>query len=688
MPSDFIFELGCEELPSASVRPLAEAFANNLLSALDKAKLSYGEVKSFATPRRIALQILDLQTEQKSQAIVRKGPAVVAAYDDEGKPTQALKGFARSCGVEVDQLKTLTSDKGEWVVYEGQSEGGKTKDLLPDMVKNALAALPIAKPMRWGVGEQEFVRPVHWVVMLFGDEVIRKELLGVVSGNQTFGHRFHHPQAMTVASAKTYEAQLQDAFVLADFAKRKQMIKEQIETLAADKQAVAVMPEDLLEEVASIVEWPVSLIANFETEYLQVPAECLVASMQAHQKCFALKDKQGALLAHFITVSNIVSNNASQVVTGNEKVMRARLSDAAFFFHQDKKHALSEQITATEKVVFQKKLGTLQDKALRIKAMMGHLSPVLSIDLPQAQRAAELCKCDLMTGMVGEFPELQGLMGYYYALNDGEDTAVAKALNEQYMPRFAADNLPESKLGIALSLADRLDTLVGIFAIGQKPTGEKDPFKLRRHALAVVRMLANNLDPLHVSTLLEEALANYGDVLSADKSLIAELKLFILERLQSYYQGQGFAFELVQAVRARQDECFYDFDKRIQALRSFVTMPEAASLAAACKRVNNILSKSGVTNTPGDIQEDLLEKGAEYSLYQQLSTLQQTVAPLYAAAEYTTLLQELARLRDPVDAYFDKVMVMVDDAALKNNRLALLAHLQNLLQGVTDISLL
>lgn len=688
MVNDFIFELGCEELPSGSVWSLADEFAKQLLMALDKAQLSYGQVKRFATPRRIAVVINELQTEQKSQSITRRGPAAIAAYDKEGKPTQALLGFAKSCGVELEQLSRIETDKGDWIVCETKSQGNKTKDLLPEMISHSLAALPITKPMRWGSGDDEFARPVHWAIMLYGDEVIEHHVLGIKTGRHSRGHRFHHPEQIAITSAQSYEAQMKDAFVIADFAQRRKIIKEQVEELAASRQATAIMPEELVDEVTSIVEWPQALIANFAEEFLEVPAESLIASMQSHQKCFALKDKQGKLVPYFITVANIASSNPQQVISGNEKVMRARLSDAAFFFKQDKKQPLSHHIAATAQVVFQIKLGSLQDKALRIKALMAYLSPALNLSLNQAQRAAELSKCDLLTGMVGEFPELQGLMGYYYALHDGEDLPVAQALNEQYMPRFAADSLPETDLGLALSLADRMDTLTGIFAIGQKPSGVKDPFKLRRHALAVVRLLIATPAALNLSSLIEQAIAHYGTTLSISPDLTQELKPFILERLQSYYQGQGLSVDLVHAVRARQDEWLYDLDKRLSALQVFVTLPEAASLSAACKRVNNLLNHAGKQALAVEIDEQLLEEGAEKALYLHLNTIAQSVAPLYRSADYGALLRLLASLREPVDAFFDQVMVMVDDEAVKANRLALLLRLQELLQGVADISLL
>ncbi|RUR12680.1 glycine--tRNA ligase subunit beta [Legionella sp. km772] len=688
MVNDFIFELGCEELPSGAVWTLANEFANNLLASLDKTQLSYGEVKRFATPRRLALVVYDLQTEQASQLITRRGPAAIAAFDKEGKPTPALSGFAKSCGVDVSQLSRIQTDKGEWMVYETQQAGGLTKNLLPELVKQALANLPIAKPMRWGDGDDEFARPVHWAVMLYGDELISTQILGVDTGRNSRGHRFHSPQEFPVRSAKAYEQQLKEAYVIADFAVRRKLIFEQINQLAETLNATAVMPEELLDEVSSIVEWPKGLLANFEKEFLDVPAEALIASMQAHQKCFALKDQQGNLLPHFITVSNIESTRPEQVVLGNEKVMRARLSDAAFFFRQDKKQALSQHIKATENVVFQEKLGSLYQKAERVQQLMVYLSTVLALPQQQAERAAELSKCDLLSGMVGEFPELQGLMGYYYALHDGEALEVARALDEQYMPRFAADSLPDSVLGKALSLADRIDTLVGIFAIGQKPSGVKDPFKLRRHALAVVRILASITTPINISDLIDQSIRIYGSILPADRSSLTELKPFILDRLNSYYQNQNFTIDLIQAVRARQDECFYDLESRLKALKNFIGLPEAASLSAACKRVGNILNSAGVSPTSYALNEQLLEEGAEKALYVQLRQLHQRVNAFYDEKEYNAVLKELAGIKEPVDAFFDNVMVMVENETVKHNRLALLTHLQDLLRGVADISML
>lgn len=688
MLNDLLFELGSEELPSGAVKPLADALAANIVAALAKANLSHGDVRSFATPRRLAVLIHDVQTTQASQHVVRRGPASVAAIDAQGQPTQALLGFAKSCGVTVAQLTTSKTEKGEWWSYESTQAGAKTVDLLPAIITDAIAGLPIPKPMRWGAGDTEFARPVHWVVLLFGDVVVPAKVLGVNSSRNSFGHRYHYPQAIAIKTPRDYEVQLREAFVLANFDVRRDVITAQVQALIAHQDKFAVMPEALVNEVTSIVEWPNALLANFEPAFLAVPPEALIAAMQSHQKCFALRDGQGQLLAQFITIANIASTHPQQVISGNESVMRARLSDAAFFFNQDKKQALSYHQAATAKVLFQQKLGSLADKATRMQEFLSCFAVVLNIDVTQAQRAAGLSKCDLMTGMVGEFPELQGLMGYYYALIDGEPLAVAQALNEQYMPRFSADTLPESDLGLAMSLADRMDTLVGAFVIGQKPTGAKDPFKLRRHALAVVRLLIALPLPLNVSTLITQTRQIYGATLPENENSLVELRSFILERLQSFYQSQGIASELVHAVRARQDDWLFDLDKRIMALKDFIHLPEAQALSAACKRVNNLLQHASLQDADLPIDSTLLTEHAEIALFEKIQVVEDRVASCYSSGDYGYILSQLASLREPVDAFFEHVMVMVEEIGLRNNRLHLLARLQRLLQGVADISLL
>ena len=689
MLNDLLFELGTEELPSMSVWPLADCLANNVVQALIKAEINHGHVARFATPRRIAVLIKDVAANQAPQNIARKGPSFNGSLDENGQPTKALLGFAKSCGVTIAELKTSKTEKGEWWVYEATTKGAKTVDIIPTILTEAIAALPIAKPMRWGNGDALFARPVHWAVLLFGEEVINCNILSVATGRQSYGHRFHHPSAIDISSPLNYENQLKEAFIIPDFAERRKTIIEQVESLAKNRGFTAVMNDSLLDEVTSIVEWPQALLASFEEKFLEVPAEVLIAAMQSHQKCFALRDKDNNLVPYFITVANIASSDKDEVILGNEKVMRARLSDAAFFYDKDKLQPLIEYQKSTASVVFQERLGSLQDKINRLKALMEYLSLPLELSLKKATRAAVLSKCDLMTGMVGEFPELQGLMGYYYAVNDQEDNDVAIALNEQYMPRFAADHLPETSLGLALSLADRLDTLVGSFAIGNKPTGVKDPFKSRRHALAIVRLLINIPTAINLSTLINHTLQIYGSsIKTIDNEVILELKPFILERLVSFYQAKGIPQSLVMAVRARQDDWFFDIDKRINALNAFIKLEEAAVLSALCKRVNNLLQHKSLNLKVEDFNLALLENPFEKELFDNINHVEQIVAPLYSSQDYGLILTNLATLRKPIDNFFDNVMVMADNENLKLNRLSLLLRLQNLLHGVAELSLL
>lgn len=688
MVSDLLFELGTEELPSGAVLPLSEALAELVIARFDKAGIRHGKVQHFATPRRLALWVHDVQEQQEDQAISRRGPAFAAGQDNSGAPTQALIGFAKSCGVDVSALKTVETEKGAWWYYESVMKGAKTRDLLPELVADALAALPIAKPMRWGAGLVEFARPVHWAFLCFGNEHIPCQLLGIQTGKQSYGHRFHHPQAVEITSAASYESSLRDAYVIADFAARRQLIREQIESIALAAGFNAVIPEALLDEVTAIVEWPVAMKIGFPAEFLDVPPEALIASMQSHQKCFALRNAQGNLVPYFITVANIQSQRPESVIAGNEKVMRARLSDAAFFYQKDKQQAFHAYRDSTANVLFQAKLGTLLDKSERLCALIKNWANIFNLSEVGAYRAAYLSKCDLMTGMVGEFPELQGLMGYYYALHHGESEVVALALNEQYMPRFAADALPSSPLGLALSLAERLDTLVGAFAIGQRPTGVKDPFKLRRHALAVIRLLIAMPQAPALSTLIMQALAAYGSTVQVEAGSMEALRLFILERMFAYYEGQSISADLVQAVRAKQEEVLFDVDKRLQALKAFVLQPAATSLSAACKRVNHLLHQAVATDIVDTIEPALFQEPAEQTLYQRLQTVTAQSAALNATHDYEKALAELASLREPVDAFFEHVMVMVDNQALKSNRLAMLTQLQALLQSVADFALL
>lgn len=690
MTNDFLFELGTEELPSGAVLPLALACAEGFKKALQAAQLTHGDIQHYATPRRIAVWVRALQAEQAPQTVTRRGPAASQAHTSEGKPSPALLGFAKSCGVPIDNLQLTETDKGAWWQYQATQPGVKTTTLLPGLIKQVVAELPMSKPMRWGTGQSAFLRPVHWILCLFGDDTVDCQLFGIQSGRETYGHRFHAPKALPISSASTYADSLQQQYVLVDFEHRRQCIAQQIEQIATEHGYAAHVPADLLDEVTSIVEWPQALLVPFDPMFLSVPKEALMASMQSHQKCFSLHaPKTGELVPYFITVANIASRHPEQVIAGNSKVMHARLSDAAFFFHQDSKRALASYEASTAAVIFQEKLGSLQAKSRRLQHLMKQWAERFQYDTEQGQRAAFLSKCDLMTGMVGEFPELQGLMGYYYAQQAGETLNVAQALNEQYQPRFAQDHLPQTMIGKVLSLADRLDTLCGLFAIQQKPTGVKDPFKLRRHALAVVRILMSITTPCQITTLIDDALHTYDASWGQSPTIRTEVHHFILDRLEAYYLNQNISADVVQAVRAQQDSWLFDLDQRIQALVRFMQQPEAILLAAICKRVRNLLQHAPLdTHATQTIDQTLLVEPAEKALLQQIEQTEAQVEPLYLQGEYDAILTTLAHLNTAIDDFFAHVMVMVEDTRLKANRLCLLARLQQVLQGVADFSLL
>ncbi|MCH9717125.1 MAG: glycine--tRNA ligase subunit beta [Gammaproteobacteria bacterium] len=691
MSRDILFELGVEELPSAAVSVLGEALASHLAAGLTDARLSYGDVQAFATPRRLAVQIKSVQLEQAPQQVSRLGPKKAMGFGDDGVPTKALLGFARSCGVTVDDLAVKNTPKGERFAYDATEIGLTTAELLPGMVHEAVQKLPIAKRMRWGDGEVGFVRPVHWVVLLLGQQIIDVSCFGCDSGRNTVGHRYHHPEAIALDTPADYLEALHDARVIADFSTRRAAVEASIHTVLEGLDAEAVIPERLLDEVTAIVEWPSALLVDFSPKFLEIPPEVLIESMQSHQKCFAVRNKAGALLPHFITVSNIESCSPEHVIHGNQRVMFARLSDADFFYTEDKKQTLESRVEATKKVVFQSALGSLYDKTARIEQLIAMISPALSLDSAEALDAVNLSKCDLLTGMVGEFPELQGTMGYYYALHDGASDALALAMKEQYLPRFSADSLPGTVLGAALSLADRLDTLVGIFGIDQKPTGERDPFKLRRHALAVVRLLNSIPVSLSLSDLLETARAAYGEQFASNTALVSEVKAFILDRLPAFYQTMPHAVERVRAALAKQSDCLRDLDVRVKALALFEERPEAVALAAASKRVTKLLKQAhlGLDEQVLPVVDDaLFEVPAEQRLFAHVESLEAFVSVQHAERGYGAILLELATLDIPVNAFFEDVMVMVENTAVKTNRLKLLARLQLLLQSVADVSLL
>ena len=677
---DFLVELGTEELPPKALKTLSDAFTQGITSGLKEAGVSFTYVKSFASPRRLAVLISALDEKQADRDIERRGPSVKA-------PEKAVEGFARSCGVTAEQLETITTDKGDYFNFRNTEEGKATALLLPTLVENSLNKLPIPKRMRWGASRVEFVRPVHWLVMLLGDDVIDCEILGLTSGRKTRGHRFHYNNEIELITPAEYQARLNEpGMVVADYEARKEMIREQVIAEGQKLNATAQIDEDLLDEVASLNEWPVALTGRFEERFLDVPAAALISSMKEHQKYFHHLDSEGSLLPNFTTICNIVSNDPQQVIEGNEKVIRPRLSDAAFFFETDKKSTLESRVEKLKTIVFQKDLGTLHDKASRISTLAGKIALALGEDKAKAERAGLLAKTDLMTDMVYEFTDLQGLMGYHYALNDGEDNDVALAQNEQYMPRFSGDELPQTAPGIAVAIADRLDTLTGLFGINQPPTGSKDPFALRRAALGVLRIIVErNLD-LDLRDLLVIASDNHTSLPARD-GLESKVLDFMLERFRAWYEDAGINAEVFLAVLAIKPSRPLDFDRRVKAVNHFRSLTEANALAAANKRVSNILSKQGVTGTT-DVDSALLSEEAEKSLAAAIDTQKAALAPLFAEGKYQEALESLAGLRAPVDAFFEDVMVMADDEAIKNNRLALLSQLRALFLGVADISIL
>jgi glycyl-tRNA synthetase beta chain len=685
--SDFLFEIGVEELPSGAVKLLGESLADYVAEGLNQAQITYKNIRYFASPRRIAVYATGVQSAQAPTQITKRGPAQANASDENGNPKPALIGFAKSCGVSVDELSLLNTDKGSWWVYTTETKSILTRDLLPKILSEAVRKLPIKKLMRWGNGDLEFVRPVHWVVLLWNNEVIELDLLGVKSGRNSYGHRFHHPQAVAILTPNQYEKTLQDAFVIADFALRRQMMVDDVTELAKKHGYTAVMPEDLIDEVTSIVEKPYALIVPFDPSFLVVPDEVLIMAMQVHQKCFALYGSDGKLQPYFITVANIHSKDPKHVILGHKQVMHARLSDAAFFYQQDKARPLSAYIPETKLVLFQAGLGSLEDQSIRLQHLLQALVKPLNLNRELATRAALLSQCDLLTGMVGEFPELQGVMGYYYALHDNENNDVAVALLEQYYPRFAADKLPQTPLGLALSLVTRVDLLVGAFLLGKKPSGVKDPFKLRRHALALVRLMLACNTSLCITDLFNLAIKTYADCANLNGDVGLELKNFVWDRLQSFYNSQGVANEVVQAVRVKADDCLVDVDKRIRALVEFQVCEAARLLSSVCKRVNHLLH--AVANTEHMlIDVSLLQDPAESKLFECLQDIERNIVVHMDECNYAEILLLLASFYEPVDNFFANVLVNVEDVALKHNRLALLIRVQRSLQCVADLALL
>ena len=690
---DFLVEIGAEEMPPKSLRALGESFRDGVVAGLDSAGLTFATASAYYTPRRLAVKVTKLLDRQPEQRMERRGPPVSAAFDASGKPTRAATAFAESCGVKVEELARINDNKGEFLFCRTTRAGEPAAKLLPGIVRAALDALPIARRMRWGAGSAQFVRPVHWVVMLHGDQVVDGEVLGIAAGRMTRGHRFLAKKPIALRSPGGYLAALEKGHVRADFEARRERIRVGAVAAAETAGGEAVIDAEVLDEVTALTEWPVPLAGGFESRFLDLPPEVLVATLQDHQRYFPVRGRDGKLMPRFIAVANLESKDPGQVRAGNERVVRPRLADAAFFYAADRGSSLDARRAALAAVTFQAQLGSLADKTARITALAGQIARIAGQDAGKAQRAAELSKCDLLTAMVGEFPELQGVMGRYYAAHDGEPDEVADALAEQYLPRFAGDVLPATGAGLALAVADKLDTLVGIFAIGQKPTGTKDPFGLRRAALGVLRILIETGVALDLRELIRGALdsvaadiARLGGKPPAEK-LGDEIYDYMMERLRAWYleAGGGISTEMFDAVLDTRPASPLDFDQRLRALAAFLKLPEAAGLTAANKRIANILRKAGEQPSPR-VDPGLLADAEERQLAEEIESLRQDVERLVTARRYEEALARLASLRGAVDAFFDRVLVMADDVRVRANRLALLSALQRLFLHIANLS--
>ncbi len=682
---DLLVELGCEELPAGSVLAMAESLGAQLRSELQESAFEPGVVNIFATPRRIAARVAGVRKQQDDRWIERRGPAVNAAFDPDGNPTPAASGFARSLGVEVQDLQRLKTDKGEWLYYTLQQKGESLAEHLPAMLEKILSTMPMPKRMRWADFDMDFLRPVHWMLVLHGEELLPGEVMGLTFGRNTCGHRFHAPDAIAVDHAGNYETLLKDkGKVIAGFAERRAVVVAQVERNAREYGSRAVMDDDLLDEVTALVEWPVAITGRFEKEYLEVPKEALIQTMQENQRYFPLLADDNSLVAGFITVANIESSSPELVRKGNERVVRPRLADAMFFWRQDQKKPLESHLDALKKVVFQQQLGTLYDKTQRLVFLAEEIASVLGFDQEQCKRAALLSKCDLMTEMVYEFAKMQGIAGRYYSALEGEPVDVSNAIEEQYLPKYAGDTLPHTPVGQVLAIADKLDTLAGIIGIGQMPSGTKDPFALRRTSLGLLRIITENKLDLDLVDLLSIARQALEEKLENSEQVIDALD-YVLERLPAYYGEKGISPNVVESVMAVKPTRPLDFDKRIKAVSEFCSMPQSLALAAANKRIRNILKKSELSDQL-IVEEGLLTEAAEQQLYSVLKSLTRNIEPMFERGDYEPALKTLAELREPVDAFFDQVMVMVKDQAVRDNRLALLQQVNNLCTRVADIS--
>ncbi len=685
---DFLVEVGTEELPPKALRSLMEAFGDGLAAAIDDAPLDRGALHAYASPRRLAVRVDDLARQQQDRKVEHKGPPIKIAFDKDGKPTAAAEAFAKKCGVGVSDLRRKKTSKGEWLAYDAVAQGSTAADLMPALIEQALSSLPIPRRMRWGAGNAEFVRPVHWIVMLHGKDVIEAPVMEIASGNVSQGHRFHSPGPIVIAAPNAYLDTLEkEGHVIADFERRRQMIQDGVNATAADAGGQVVDGESLYDEVAALVEWPVPILGRFDKKYLALPREVVISTLTSHQRYFPVADNKGALLPCFITVANLESTDPDQVRDGNERVIHPRLADAAFFWDSDRRRPLDSRTAALREVIYQRGLGSLHDKSRRIGALAGWVAAALELDKDLAERAAALAKCDLLTGMVGEFPELQGTMGRYYALADGEPDDIAEAIGEHYRPRFAGDDLPATALGQVLAIADKLDTLAGVFSIGKTPSGNRDPFGLRRAALGVVRILIECGIDIDLKRLIVKAVKQQPKSKIDGEVLAADLYAFVTDRLRRYFldRDSGLAVETFDAVMAREPASLVDFDRRLAAVQTFSRLEQAESLSAANKRIANILRKAG--DPEGlKIKKKLLQHEAERALFNALENARDKVAPLIKVRGYAEALNTLADLRDPVDHFFDDVMVMTDEQDVKNNRLALLGEIRALFLDVADIS--
>ena len=685
---DFLVEIGTEELPPKALRTLMVAFGDSLAVAIDEERLSHGEVRAYASPRRLTVLVEGLALAQDDRTVVHKGPPVSVAFDKDGKLMPAGAAFAKKCGVDAADLGRSKSDKGEWLSHEALEGGKAAADLLPGLIEKALALLPIPRRMRWGAGDAEFVRPIHWVVLLHGSKTIDAEIMGIRTGNESRGHRFHSSGPIVIAKPSSYLSALEeDGYVIADFERRRELVQAGVEAAAKSAGGVAVNGEALFDEVASLVEWPVPITGSFDPEFLRLPREVIVSTLTGHQRYFPVADKGGELLPAFITVANIESRAPEKVRDGNERVISPRLADAAFFWDNDRRVALAARQDGLREVVYQHNLGSMFDKSARVASLAVQMAEALELDASTVRRAAELAKCDLLSGMVGEFPELQGTMGRYYAAAAGESAAIAQAIGEHYQPRFAGDELPQSRDGQLLAVADKLDTLAGIFVLGKKPSGNRDPFGLRRNALGIVRILIECGLDLDLQALIAAAVDAQPAGKANKDDVRGEVYVFITERLRRYFLDRDaeLAPETFDAVLSRQPSSLVDFDRRMSAVKAFIKLEPAASLASANKRISNILRQAEASDA-ASINEKLLTEPSEVALWAALQAARSEVQPLLDARDYEAVLTTLSALRDPVDAFFDDVMVMADDDAIRDNRLALLGEMRALFFDVADIS--